>query len=67
MKSELITVCGPFTKDAAMQTAEYLGIKNHSIYSTDEGYFVERHANIIPDVIFGYKFSDILDMQQRNK
>lgn len=71
----LQTIAGPFSKQAADDTARYLGCQ-YSVYSIerkdDEGYgideydyFVERDDSIIPDRIFGYDVGVLIAKQYR--
>jgi hypothetical protein len=73
-----VTIAGPMSESSANETAQYLGIKNHSVYSRAvrdaEGFdtearewFVERDNDIVPDRILGYEWSDIQSMQQRKR
>lgn len=71
----LQTVAGPFSKQAAEDTARTLG-NQYSVYGVErkdaEGYgideydyFIERDDSIMPDRIFGYDVNVLLAKQYR--
>lgn len=71
----LQTVAGPFSKQAAEDTARALG-NQYSVYGIErkdaEGYgideydyFIERDDSIMPDRIFGYDVNVLLAKQYR--
>lgn len=67
------TVAGPFSKEAAYETAEALGNqytvysaerKDQEGYGTDEhDYYIEHDDKIIPDRIFGYCAKEFMARQ----
>lgn len=73
----LITVVGPLkTRKEAEDTAQYLGSKQHSVYSraikdnegydTDESeYYVEKDDSILPETFFGYTWNQIQKKQHK--
>lgn len=69
------TVAGPFTKQAAEETARSLG-RQFSVYGVERkdadgygtgesDYFVEQDDSITPDRIFGYATAELLAKQYR--
>lgn len=72
----LITVVGPLTTEqAAQETAQFMGIKSHSVYSRTvrdaEGYdtddrqwFVERDTDIVEN-LFGYDTAQFISRQYK--
>ena len=72
-----VTVAGPFTEDAARETAKFLGNENHGVYSREindpEGYgtgvfewFVERNEDAIPARFCGLTWSEVQRKQRGN-
>ena len=69
------TIAGPFTKEAAYETAAALG-NQYTVYSVErkdkDGYGIDEHDyyidhddKIIPDRIFGYNAQELMARQYK--
>ena len=69
MNSRTQTVCGPLkSKVDAIDTVKQMGESNHSWYSMKDEteFYVERHFDLMPEYIFGYKWSELRAKQMKS-